>query len=302
MAKRRPVRRPVQDPLTPMSNKQMRQQATLDVQAQTAPLIADITRRINASARASSQNIEGVTSRLAGALAPAQGQVSEIYNRGIQDLSNLDARLGGALRSAPSAVAGGAAGAFQAHGGAELAALIQQRSAGESFAASLPGLARLGGAQQIGMVNTAAQKELADELGQVRSSVPGLVSNLVNDQRTREIQKAVALRDFGIDQAELLAEQRQFAIDQQRRRQEAAAARRQKARDLAEKERKAREAEADRDADRQIKVDRNKEELRLKRQDAERKKKERLEKRRHNKAMEGKDKKKKSGGGGPFSP
>jgi hypothetical protein len=217
------AKRYVTDPLYPTSRKQRLREIRGAVQAQTAPLIADITRRINASAANASRNIAGTSSALAESLRPLEGQIGGIYDRGISDLGGLDSRLNDRLAALGKEmgigdVGAGAAAASQGSGNAELAQMLAQKASGQSYAAKLPGLAQLQGAQNIGIMQAGKQKELADQIGGIRSQVPGLVQNLLSESEQREMQKSIALRGYGMDQAELISEARRYAAAEATRR------------------------------------------------------------------------------------
>jgi hypothetical protein len=223
---------------------------TRDVRAQVDPIVSDITRRLNAAAAAGTRNIAGVTSELENRLAGYPAQVADIYGRARSSLESTDQQLADRLATSGKADAdalrarltqaglateaadklaaegAGASAAGFARGSAELGQLTQQQAAGELYASKLPGLARLTGLQEIGQRRAQHQRDLSDQLGEVRSQVSGVAAGLLQDSREREVNKAIALRTFGLDAYKLDQEGRQFASQEARRRQELAETRR----------------------------------------------------------------------------
>jgi hypothetical protein len=79
-----------------------------------------------------------------------------------------------------------------ARGSAELGQLVAQQAGAEEYASKLPGLARLSGLQGVRETQAAAQRDLAQELGRIRSGVPGLIAQSLHDARQREFEKGAA--------------------------------------------------------------------------------------------------------------
>jgi len=260
MAKRRGR---VVDPLMPTPRGQRLKEVRSAVNAQTAPLIADIQRRIKAQAAAGTRNIAGTSSALQQSLLPMQGNIADTYNRSISELGGLDTKLNDRLASLGQemgigGVGAGAAAAQQGMGNAELAQMLSQRAAGETYAAKMPGLARLQGLQDIGILNAQKQRDLADETGEISRQVPGLVSNLMQDSDRREMEKGVALRGFGMDQAELITEARRYAAQDATRRAQLAETRRKNRQAIADKRADREHETAEKEKDRTIEIEKEK--------------------------------------------
>lgn len=231
-------RRPtmIRDPLAPLSDAFLQRRRRRELRGITNPLIAEETRRINASAAAGARNIEGVTSRLADSLGGLEGKIGSTYDRSLSDLGALDTALADRLTAAgktggdelrkrlelsgsPMAQAlvqgvegtGAGAGAAQfGLGAAERSQLLANRASGQAFAAKLPGLARMAGAQDIGLLRAQRQRDLADRIGEINAQVPGLVQGMVSEDRRTEFDKAALLRGLGLDYAQLRQESAQF--------------------------------------------------------------------------------------------
>lgn len=235
-------RKQITDPLMPTPRGQRQKEIRASVNAQTAPLIADIQRRIKAQAAAGTRNIAGTSSALQQSLLPMQGNINDIYSRGISELGGLDQRLADRLQGLGGQmgigdVGQGAAAASIGSGNAELAQMLSQRAAGETYAAKLPGLAQLQGLQNIGILNAQKQRDLVDQTGEISRQVPGLVQNLMSDSDRREVEKGIALRGFGMDQAELLTEARRYAEQEATRRAQLAETRKKNRTAAAQKRR-----------------------------------------------------------------
>lgn len=256
-------RRPPRDPLLPLREREIRQQA----RGQTMPLARELGRMLEARAAAGARNIEGVTNRLASSLGGYEQRVGDIYGKSREQLGALNQQVGSAISAAgqqgasalaerlrlsggdPSLAAAlgtagaGASAAAQAYGGAELAQLISNEASGRTYAASLPGIAKLGGLQGIRELQARKQQDLAEGMSDIRSRIPGVE----RDIRDREVQKAVALRTFGLDEAKLYEESRQFEREQSQDARQKALDRREDARQKAlDRQADAREAAADR--------------------------------------------------------
>jgi hypothetical protein len=238
---RRRRQAPIPDPLAPLSDRFLRRRAAQDVRAQIDPLVAETSRRINASAAAGAKNIEGVTGRFAEALGGYEQRVGDIYGRSREQLGALNTETANRIAAAGqsggeelrkrlslsgvpldgahdlAAAGAGASAASFAHGGAELAQLAQNEASGRTFAAALPGLARMQGAQDIAMLRSQKQRELRDSLSDINSESAGLIGALLESSRRQEFEKATAARAFGLDQRKFLEEQRQFNQEEARR-------------------------------------------------------------------------------------
>lgn len=208
------------DPLSPLTDQQIRSRATTDVHSQVDPIVADIRRQIGAQTRAGMGAIGGYTNQLAGQLGAYQGSAANIYGQAQASQAGSDAALSGMLsgqgdelaRALASklgaagmgqpvidkttgevkATGAGSAGALYGTGSASLSALISQGASAQDYAAKLPGIARLGGLQQAGNLQLSANKNMADQIGAVTSQVPGAVTSAITKYRGDELDKALA--------------------------------------------------------------------------------------------------------------
>jgi hypothetical protein len=225
------------DPLAPLSGRALRRQVTQDVQAATQPVTREISKSITSAAEAGARNIGGVSEALARGLAGGPQEQREIYERARTTMQELDRAVAGRLGVGGEAIAGdleqrlgaaglptqevealraatrGAAGAGFARGSAETVGLTQQQAGAESYAAKLPGFARLGGLQAIAQRRAQAQQDLTQQLGQVRAAVPGMVSEGMSRGRQLEFEKGIARVGLQSDIAEMGSRERQNAAD-----------------------------------------------------------------------------------------
>lgn len=197
------------DPYAALSEAEMQAR----VKAQFDPLLARITGAFNARASQGSEAIRGITDALAQSLRGYQGSAQQIYSGAEQSQAASDSALaamlsgqGGQLASqlgerlasinAPAATQGvqqavtqagaGAAGALYGKGSASLADLISRGAGAQEYAAKLPGIAGLAGQQQLAGFQTQLTGQEAEQIGQLRSQIPGVLADL----RTTELQKA----------------------------------------------------------------------------------------------------------------
>jgi hypothetical protein len=233
--RRRPP--PIPDPLLPLGPQTLRARARKDVLSQTRPQIRELGRQLTAEAAAGTRNIAGVTRELAGSLGGYEQRVGDIYGAARQQLGAINTEAANrlaasgqqgadALRSslaaaglptqgaeAIAATGRGAAAAGFGTGAAELAQLVSNEASGRQTAAALPGIARLGGLQGVRELQARKQEALSKGVRAIQAKVPGLVSGEMKDLRSREYEKAVALRGFGVDVAKLRAEAAQNRAD-----------------------------------------------------------------------------------------
>lgn len=217
------------DPLAPTPEPVIRQQTTQAVRAQIDPIIANIMRDTDRAA----SGINLATGTHIRALEPYDEATRERFDRaeeataGVADalhsrLTGSGAAAAGGLREKLAAInagtsienelAGGvetfAKGAANAGFGIDSAALEELISRGvgaEDFAAALPGIARIAGQRAVGDVRATGQRSIAE----VRGKVPGLVSELLEGARDREVNKAIAKLGLQKTQAEIAADQQQ---------------------------------------------------------------------------------------------
>ena len=205
------------DPLAPLTSSQLRAQVLGDIRPITNELAASSAKRTAAGAA----NIEGITNRLAQSLSGYQAKQQDIYSRargslegyqaqGAQALGAASGAIGSNLTSA-LALSGNApgnfgaeqsrvAGGIAARGAGELGELALRQAAAENYAAKLPGFAKLAGAQGIRELQARRQQELAEAQTKIRTET---IPQLTQQARTREYEKAVAARGFGVDFAKI---------------------------------------------------------------------------------------------------
>ena len=188
------------------------QQASQNVHAQIDPLIKEIM----ASTGRQAAQVDGLTNTYAERLAPFEAAAKDRYAgaaagsaavaTSLADrMQGLGAGAGEGLSdklkaiNAPGAlvseIAGGATDFGRNAGNAgystDASALQELISAGataQDFAGSLPGFARLEGQRAEGQVRGEGQRQIGD----IRAKVPGLLANLMESSRDREITKSVA--------------------------------------------------------------------------------------------------------------
>lgn len=222
---------------TPQTDEQIQSSAM----GMLNPLVQQIRGQIQGQAEAGTQAIGGYTSNLAKALSGYQQSAAQIYGGAQQSQAASDAALASRLSgggeqmaadlsgklasiNAPSAVGQttaaiqqtgtGSGNALYANGSAALADLIARGAAEQSYAAKLPGLAGLAGAQQTGQLQGKLQTSLADQLAQVQTQVPGIVQNM-QGQRSDLLNRQETLRaTLASDAASAAA--KQTALKQER--------------------------------------------------------------------------------------
>lgn len=190
----------------PTRPKVLRRQVAQSVNAQIAPYLQSINRR----GAAGSALINQGTESLAASLSGAQGQARQIYSdaearqaavdsalsqqlsgAGASQSAALSAQLGQANIPTSNLLANigsGAANAGAAMGSANIARLIAQGASQQEYAANLPNIARLSGAQQQQRYQGQLETQRQDILGKV----PGLISTSTQQAQDREFQKQVA--------------------------------------------------------------------------------------------------------------
>lgn len=197
----------------PLSNQQIQQQA----QGMLDPVIQRITREINQRAAGQAKAVEGYTNRLARNLSGIAGRVTQPYEQAQQQMAAADAALADRLSggggqaaqdlaarlasiNAPAAVdpavaqaqqaGAGAGNALYAGGNAALAELAANQAAAGAYGAKLPGIARLGGLQQAGLVRQQAASDLTSGLTDVEGQLPGIVQALRSMSEQRATNRA----------------------------------------------------------------------------------------------------------------
>lgn len=200
------------DSLAPTPEPVLRQQTTEAVRAQIDPIIREITGSTDRAAK----GVESLTDTYAARLVPFEGAAKERYGRaaeatagvataladrlagrGAEEGASLKQKLAqiGAPDRLTQEVAGGAqafaTGVANAGFGVDSAALdeiIGHGVTAEDFAGSLPGIARIAGVRAVGDVQRQGQKQI----GEVRGKIPGLVAELMESARDREVNKGIA--------------------------------------------------------------------------------------------------------------
>jgi len=233
-------RRPpvIRDPLLPLGPKTIRAQISKDTLAYTNPLAAELTRSLNARAAAGARNIAGVSDELARSLMSYQGQVGGIYDRSIGQQSALNTQVADRLAAAGQGAADtlrarlaqsggnpgladalaktgqGASAAGFATGAAEIGQLTSNRASGEQYASALPGIAKLSGLQGIRELQARKMQELDEGMADIRSRGLAFGAQAAGEARTREFNKAVAMRGYGLDEAKIIAGQQKVQTQQ----------------------------------------------------------------------------------------
>lgn len=219
LARRGQANRPT-DPFAPLGEAAIQKQAAQGVRSQVDPLIKEILAGIDSQAR----GLEGLTDRYASRIGGYAPEAANIYGRavgesaGVADAvasrvsgagdasaASLKAALGQA--SMPEGLiadlAGGAAqtgrGASNAgfvSDSADVQALISRGAGAADLARAMPEFARMEGLQAIGDLRRKGQ----EQVGEIRSKVPGLIADLAEKGRDRDLDRAIARAGFQTDQ------------------------------------------------------------------------------------------------------
>jgi hypothetical protein len=206
------------DPFAPLTPKQQRQLARRYANAQFGPVLAQINAEYARRARSGGAAISAGTEQLAGQLAPEQGRTHEIYAAAQAAQDSLDQAIAAKLSGAGQAASGdvnkqldaagipraaspdlaqmgaGAGAASFGIGSAALSRLVGQGAAAENYAGKLPALARLGGAQKAQDLALQLEHGRQTDVGNLRSKIPGAVSQIEQDIGNRELQKGIAVQ------------------------------------------------------------------------------------------------------------
>lgn len=210
------------NPLAPLNPRQQQALAGRYVRSQTTPLLNQINREFTGRARSGEQAIAGYTNELANRLAGMQGNVHNIYAGAQAQQQGIDSALAAKIASAGSGVGdevgaklaaaglgsvpntlanqgAGLAAASSGKGSAALSALVASGAAAESYAGAQPGIARLGGLQRARQYAAQLEAERAQQVGALRSKIPGLIQQILGDIRNQEFQKAAARLSYSGD-------------------------------------------------------------------------------------------------------
>jgi hypothetical protein len=218
------------NPLAPTPPKAQRRQARRYVNSMILPLLGQLNAEFTRRSQAGQAAIGAGTANLAAALAPAAGQTQANYARARAEQQTEEAAFGNRLTAAgatlqgslgsqlgaagiPAAAAGnlagigaGAGSASAAFGSANIARLIAQGAAAQEYTGQLPNIARLGGAQRAGQLGQQLESERATQAGAIRAKIPGLVSQIGQQQQAQEFQKAIAQQSGLISQQKFRAD------------------------------------------------------------------------------------------------
>lgn len=200
-------------PYTPQTSDQLGAQAQALIQAQIAPLIAQINASIASRSQQGSAAIQQYTGQLAGLEGQYAPTMGAAYDKATSDLHALETgladRLGGAGKASAKEVTAALAQAGQdttaaqglagvgkragnasaAKGGASEAALIASRAADQVYGAKLPGIVGLIGSQQGKDFQSSLNNELSQLLGGVQSQVPSLVAQTLQSLQAQDLAK-----------------------------------------------------------------------------------------------------------------
>jgi hypothetical protein len=195
-----------------LSNQQIQQRA----QASIDPVIDKITAAINARVAGSQKAVTGYTNTLASNLAADAHTLSDPYTQGAERSAAVTQALSDRLASggqasgadlatrlqavggpavdqtvAATQAAGGASGnALFASGSADVQELLKNAASAQSYGNKLPGIARLGGQQQIGLIGQQGVTDTAEQVGAAQGQLPTIVQNLRSMSEDRSSNRA----------------------------------------------------------------------------------------------------------------
>lgn len=197
------------------------------------------TASINQQAALDEKNALAAYQSLHDAYAPLAGQSQQRYQAAAGELQGMNNVLADLVKGDANTTAAGigqqlsainapdaAHAAFQqgaaelgkslgntsyATGVSSLARLVNEGVAEGNYFGTLPAIATAGGVANANSIRETAaqavrdalsqgQTDLADQVGQIRAGVPGMVQQILGDLRSQEIEKAVATRAYGLDQ------------------------------------------------------------------------------------------------------
>lgn len=216
---------------TPMSDEDIRAKATADAQAIIGPLLARQNSDYLARVKAGSSAIQGYTGAFAdrvGALGPevaqafgGTGAVEGAVGNGLADAQGKANMAGvkdlaGALKLMGAPNPGGTVDtqkALSAQGtrvtktltADELARLANEGDAQGGYYGKQPGIAGLEGGQYLRDYLSQQGNSLASALADINQSIPGLVTSLTGDYRTRDAAAADRAANLGSNRATLAA-------------------------------------------------------------------------------------------------
>lgn len=209
------------DPLAPLGEHALAGQVSSAVSAQTDPLISRINReasanvdRVDAATRVHADRLKAVAPVVGGAFGRATDAAAGVGDVLANRLAASGQEQGGSLRQAlagmdaPQRLVDQVAGGVEQFGrGASNAGfalqtgtvrdLLARRAEAEGYAGMLPGFAEAEGASY----GRGIEQQAAKDVGGVRDKIPGLIADLLDSGRNREVQKAIALEGIRGDKA-----------------------------------------------------------------------------------------------------
>jgi hypothetical protein len=190
--------------------------------------------------------LSGIASQASQMLAPMAGQVGQFYGQAQGQQQAADQALYSQLMSGASQVGGdiasqlaaagqdvgpgfdvgqigaGAAGTVGAVGNAALSQLLGQGAAAQSYAAQLPGIAKMQGLSDVGLLTGQIGRAQTEALRGLEAEMPGLSQQIFQSLQERELQKATTRLGFATDIRQMKAEQQAAAAERAWREQQAA--------------------------------------------------------------------------------
>lgn len=202
--------------LAPRSDKQIQDEARTYAESQTQPLIDEVTRKLGSRANAGMASIAGLSKELMAAEQPAaagyahdalqaaaarsaigqnlageasaQGQQAEssvagkLAQIGAGDVSGVFAKNAGALGAQLGSDVG-------VHGATGAADVVNRGAANAGKASALPGITGLAALRSGRLLQEQTNQNLADQVGGITKSLPGLVQSIFENLKSREMQK-----------------------------------------------------------------------------------------------------------------
>lgn len=216
------------DYLAPMSQGSLHELASSTVKSQIDPLVKEIQESIGRRSAEGSSKLNAFNDRWFQALGPMKDSVSAAYDKAMSSeqaitggitsflqgqgntaaadvSSQLQAinapqeavsQMGGGLATLGAGIAGQALG----RGSLEMQMLNADRLAEETHQSRLPGIVRQFGAERLSDFQGDLNSLMADQIGEVNSRVPGLVSDVYQGLLRNEVEKAIARRGFDMDE------------------------------------------------------------------------------------------------------
>lgn len=192
------------------------QQIQAQASSMISPLIQAVTSQIQGQAARASNAVKGYTADLASKLASinfaapyAQGEQAQaatdsalhsaLSGAGSSDAADLAKRLAVINDPSVAAAASQVAGNGTANANANLALgtdamsnLIANAAAAGSFGQKLPGIAQLGGLQQLAGIGQNATDQIGTQTQQIEAQLPSIIQNLTGTSDTNATNRAQA--------------------------------------------------------------------------------------------------------------